>query len=217
MTIVSDLEAKFRLLAVLRRLFPDVMENTVPASRNHQARRKFSQVRKEIQEYIGIDEFNRLFEPYLKKIEHDEAVEAEREEQERKERLSLLLLKVPCAVVRQNPVGHGGFHTGTLGIKRKRLHWVYDCGSWRKKDNLVKCVQDFSSTLAPSDSLVCGDVRPTLENWDPAAYDIAEAASKLSCHGVGVSDGTQRIRSRFGRTPSAAVSQSCATPRLVLG
>ena len=153
MPTVPDLDEKFRLLAGLRRICPDVMEPTPNRSRNAQARRSFKETRSEIVEAIGLDEFNRRLEPYLIEIEHDEVVQAEREEKERKESLSLLLLRVPCAIVRQNPVGHGGFHTGTLGIEQNRLHWVYDCGSWRKKDSLAKCVENFSSTLAPFDSL----------------------------------------------------------------
>ncbi len=38
----------------------------------------------------------------------------------------------PLVVVRQHAVGHGGFHTGALGIKSPLIRWIYDCGSWRK-------------------------------------------------------------------------------------
>lgn len=38
----------------------------------------------------------------------------------------------PLAVVRQQAVGHGGFHTGALGSDRPQLRWAYDCGSWRE-------------------------------------------------------------------------------------
>jgi hypothetical protein len=31
----------------------------------------------------------------------------------------------PFAVVRQEPVGHGGFHTGALGTNRPFFRWVY--------------------------------------------------------------------------------------------
>jgi hypothetical protein len=43
------------------------------------------------------------------------------------------LTRSPWAVVVQQPVGHGGFHTGVLGVDEPSLRWVYDCGSWRKK------------------------------------------------------------------------------------
>jgi hypothetical protein len=36
----------------------------------------------------------------------------------------------PFVVVRQEPVGHGGFHTGVLGSRNPEFRWVYDCGSW---------------------------------------------------------------------------------------
>jgi hypothetical protein len=42
---------------------------------------------------------------------------------------------VPFAVIRQEPVGHGGFHTGAFcfpDLHHPYLHWVYDCGSWHK-------------------------------------------------------------------------------------
>ena len=42
---------------------------------------------------------------------------------------------VPFAVIRQEPVGHGGFHTGAFcfpDLHHPCLHWVYDCGSWHK-------------------------------------------------------------------------------------
>jgi hypothetical protein len=49
----------------------------------------------------------------------------------------------PFAVVRQEPVGHGGFHSGTLGFARPLFRWVYDCGSWRKRHALEKRIAAF--------------------------------------------------------------------------
>ena len=43
--------------------------------------------------------------------------------------------KIPFAIIRQEPVGHGGFHTGMLSLgdlHSAYVHWVYDCGSWHK-------------------------------------------------------------------------------------
>jgi hypothetical protein len=42
----------------------------------------------------------------------------------------------PFAAVRQEAVGHGGFHTGVLGFTRPLFRWAYDCGSWRKRTTL---------------------------------------------------------------------------------
>lgn len=36
---------------------------------------------------------------------------------------------VPLAIMRQCPVGHGGFHIGALGRVHPTLRWAYDCGS----------------------------------------------------------------------------------------
>src|SRR5229473_1155534 len=47
----------------------------------------------------------------------------------------------PFAVVRQEAVGHGGFHSGTLGFARPLFRWVYDCGSWRKRHALAKRIE----------------------------------------------------------------------------
>jgi hypothetical protein len=53
------------------------------------------------------------------------------------------LAVTPFAVVRQEPVGHGGFHTGTLGTDRPFFRWVYDCGSWTKRAALHSRVDAF--------------------------------------------------------------------------
>jgi hypothetical protein len=54
-----------------------------------------------------------------------------------------LLPTTPIAVVCQEPVGHGGFHTGTLGLNEPLFRWVYDCGSWTKRSALQRQVDDF--------------------------------------------------------------------------
>ena len=38
---------------------------------------------------------------------------------------------VPFVRMRQHPVGHGGFHSGALGVGEAMIRWIYDCGSWR--------------------------------------------------------------------------------------
>jgi hypothetical protein len=53
------------------------------------------------------------------------------------------LAETPFAVVRQEPVGHGGFHTGALGTDRPLFRWVYDCGSWTKHAALRSQVDAF--------------------------------------------------------------------------
>ncbi|SHH42001.1 MBL fold metallo-hydrolase [Bradyrhizobium erythrophlei] len=50
---------------------------------------------------------------------------------------------IPFASVRQEAVGHGGFHTGVLGFATPGFRWVYDCGSWRKKSMLSSRVKAF--------------------------------------------------------------------------
>jgi hypothetical protein len=49
----------------------------------------------------------------------------------------------PFAIVRQEAVGHGGFHTGALGFVRPLFRWVYDCGSWRKRTVLERRIHEF--------------------------------------------------------------------------
>ncbi len=57
------------------------------------------------------------------------------------------LRKTPFAVIRQHPVGHGGFHTGIIGETASAFTWVYDCGALRKsgKKALRKAVAEFAS------------------------------------------------------------------------
>lgn len=55
--------------------------------------------------------------------------------------------QIPFASVRQEPVGHGGFHTGVLGTRTPLFRWVYDCGSWKKTDVLKERVDDFAKRL----------------------------------------------------------------------
>lgn len=50
---------------------------------------------------------------------------------------------IPFACVRQEAVGHGGFHTGALGFWKPQFRWVYDCGAWRKKSALSNRIQAF--------------------------------------------------------------------------
>ncbi|MGJ5176528.1 MBL fold metallo-hydrolase [Bradyrhizobium oligotrophicum] len=54
-----------------------------------------------------------------------------------------IALRDPFAVVRQEAVGHGGFHTGALGFTHPQFRWVYDCGSWRKRAILRQRIFDF--------------------------------------------------------------------------
>ncbi|MET4524075.1 hypothetical protein [Bradyrhizobium sp. JR18.2] len=61
-------------------------------------------------------------------------------EREAKEEVRYLL---PFACVRQEAVGHGGFHTGAMGFYTPQFRWIYDCGAWRKKSALSNRIQDF--------------------------------------------------------------------------
>lgn len=56
---------------------------------------------------------------------------------------------VPFAVVRQEPVGHGGFHNGILETTKLRVRWVYDCGSWRKEGRraLLDAIDKFAKRV----------------------------------------------------------------------
>lgn len=55
----------------------------------------------------------------------------------------------PLAVVRQHAVGHGGFHTGALGLEKPEIRWIYDCGAWHKpaKARLSDCIKSYSEHL----------------------------------------------------------------------
>lgn len=55
----------------------------------------------------------------------------------------------PIAVVHQQAVGHGGFHTGALGFDRPYLRWIYDCGAWRNvgKQALYGCIADYAEKV----------------------------------------------------------------------
>jgi hypothetical protein len=58
----------------------------------------------------------------------------------------------PFAVVRQEAVGHGCFHTGVLGVDRPIFRWVYDCGSWTKKSSLQSRVDELEQRCRASES-----------------------------------------------------------------
>src|SRR5258708_32834897 len=68
-----------------------------------------------------------------------------KDEQDRTERLAHEA--IPFVKIRQEAVGHGGFHHGILATHFHRTRWVYDCGSWRKlgRQALEKCIDDFAS------------------------------------------------------------------------
>jgi Metallo-beta-lactamase superfamily len=51
----------------------------------------------------------------------------------------------PLAVMRQEPVGHGCFHTGALGLEEPTFRWVYDCGSWTRKLILKQKIEEFAN------------------------------------------------------------------------
>lgn len=66
------------------------------------------------------------------------------------------LLANPIAVVHQQAVGHGGFHTGALGLDRPYVRWVYDCGAWRHvgKQALNRCISDYAEKVSAADRSV---------------------------------------------------------------
>lgn len=59
----------------------------------------------------------------------------------------------PVAVIRQESVGHGGFHHGRLGVDSASLRWIYDCGSWRKKgkDVLERRIAELAKRVSRED------------------------------------------------------------------
>ena len=123
----------------------------MPTSENVVHIQAFNKIRSEIEQEIGTGEFNLRFKPYLDLIEKDEEKIREQVAKAREETCRLWLPTVPYAVVRQNAVGHGGFHTGTLGTEIHRLHWIYDCGSWKRQGRLIECIDEFVARIAPSD------------------------------------------------------------------
>lgn len=81
----------------------------------------------------------RISEEELKRISETIHKDKLRVDLARKE----IQLRYPFAVVRQEAVGHGGFHTGVLGFSHPQFRWVYDCGSWHKRDALKRRISDF--------------------------------------------------------------------------
>jgi hypothetical protein len=144
----STLDQKFRILAELRRQCRDVTKDVVHNSKNTSHKQEFDKLRLEIEDEIGSDGFNSRFKPYLDKIEEDEKKLKGEEVRARVKTLPKWFSKVPYAVVRQNAVGHGGFHTGTLAIEYHRLHWIYDCGSWKRQGRLIECIDKFVARIA---------------------------------------------------------------------
>ena len=98
-----------------------------------------SNIQTEVIQIVGERAARILFEEeisraYAQSIERDRLVEEAKHETE---------VALPFAVVRQEPVGHGCFHTGVLGASRPLFLWVYDCGSWTKKGSLQKSIDQF--------------------------------------------------------------------------
>ena len=153
MKLARHFEEKFRQLAQLQRLCPDVTKDVVPTFENVSAKTAFDKLRSELEEAIDSDEFRRRFDRYLKKIEKEKDAARIIEQQAIADTQALWWSRVPYAVVRQNGVGHGGFHTGTLGIERHRLHWVYDCGSWKRREALTARIQEFSQRISSCDRI----------------------------------------------------------------
>ena len=52
----------------------------------------------------------------------------------------------------QHPVGHGGFHTATVYLPNKRLHYVFDCGSIQR-NALCRQIADYSQNPTSIDVL----------------------------------------------------------------
>lgn len=66
-------------------------------------------------------------------------------------------VSVPAVVSQQHAIGHGGFHSGSLGLHRPCVRWIYDCGALRSSGTtaLARAIEDyvtkgarFSSDLA---------------------------------------------------------------------
>jgi glyoxylase-like metal-dependent hydrolase (beta-lactamase superfamily II) len=72
--------------------------------------------------------------------------------------LRLAHLPIPFVKIRQEAVGHGGFHHGVLATHDYQTRWVYDCGSWHKlgRQSLEKCIQKFVGECARDNRLGSG-------------------------------------------------------------
>jgi hypothetical protein len=147
MKSASASDEKFRELEKLATHCLDVTIVTVHTPENVAAKQAFDKLRSELESILGSKNFHDRFGPLIKKGEKNEARLNKMICRAKKDTAALWESDVPYAVVRQNAIGHGGFHTGTLSIQYDRLHWVYDCGSWKRRDRLTECIDEFSRRI----------------------------------------------------------------------
>jgi hypothetical protein len=123
----------------LCRLCPDIMRTTTTNYRNIYAKAGLQKLRSELLTILRHDklelELGKIFRRVERDIKRECSIVHEASERTR------TLLGMPYVVIRQNPVGHGGFHTGTLGSDLYQIRWVYDCGSWKNNKKLAECIQ----------------------------------------------------------------------------
>lgn len=88
---------------------------------------------------LAPDEADEIFDEEVRKslLRRERLAEIERKAEKETRFL------VPFACVRQEAVGHGGFHTGAMGFYTPQFRWIYDCGSWRKKSALSNRIASF--------------------------------------------------------------------------
>lgn len=93
---------------------------------------------KEIEDF-GLGGAEGIFESEIRKWEERRGFEHEVEENAHEHTKFVF----PFAAIRQEAVGHGGFHTGVLGFNKPTFRWAYDCGSWRKRETLALRIEEF--------------------------------------------------------------------------
>jgi hypothetical protein len=146
--LVRELLQKVEALC---RLCPDVMRTSTTNYRNIYAKTGLQTLRSELLKILKRGKLELELGKIFKRVERDIIRECSivREASER----ARTLLGMPYVVIRQNPVGHGGFHTGTLGSDLYQIRWVYDCGSWKNNKKLAECIHALGQR-APTDARI---------------------------------------------------------------
>jgi hypothetical protein len=129
-----------------------IQGDTTPTNfENIYAETAFQKLRSELLNILGNDKLELELGKIFRRVEKDKKRECQVVREARKR--AVALLSTPYVVIRQNPVGHGGFHTGTLGSDLYQLRWVYDCGSWKNNKKLAECIQALGRRV-PTDARI---------------------------------------------------------------
>jgi hypothetical protein len=119
--------------AEVEKFFPSILE-------------KLACVRNTLTQFIGPEEFDRRYRRLRSQLDRRKKREERLIEKAQESTRRVCFEEQPFVRVRQEAVGHGGFHHGIFITNRPSIRWVYDCGSWRKagREALRKCIEDFA-------------------------------------------------------------------------